>query len=110
MARYVINLAQLKSSAKIFVGRPNGERARKFFGLDDKKNREDSLKLVVPDNVMAINSSFFLGLFGPDVKRIGTEEDFFEYLDLSSVDPVHTARLKSAVRRVLIDPKLMSHD
>jgi|SRR5690554_4431905 len=102
-----VDLSKLGSNAKVFVGRPNGENAREFFHLDDVDYRSESLRLLVPEDLIAINSSFFLGLFGNDVKRIASEDAFFKYLDTSMIDEHHMKRLRKSVSRVLLDIKLM---
>ena len=60
------------------VGRENGENVLKKLaqsGLDFKKLEKecDKITFKIPENVVSINKSFFLGLFETQVQRLGKD-------------------------------------
>lgn len=57
----------------VFTGRPRGEQARKRLRLDGVA-AGDAVDVIIPNDVYALTSSYFLGLFGPSVRKFGLEE------------------------------------
>ena len=74
MTAFRIDLSELR--VKAFVGRPLGEAARKKFKLDEIDHREGDVDVVIPTNTMALNSSFFLGMFDKSIQHSGGKEQF----------------------------------
>lgn len=60
----------------VFAGRPKGERARRQLHLDEQDKLADVVAVRIPDDTYSLNSSFFLGLFGPSVVNFKTRERF----------------------------------
>lgn len=94
-----VNLEKL--SGKVFVGRANGQAARKYFRLNKYSEKDNRILFLVPKDTISVNSSFFLGLFGEDVQRIGDFDKFFEYVDIRFVDDRFKDQLEVAVKRSL---------
>ncbi|WP_041598407.1 hypothetical protein [Hahella chejuensis] len=92
-----------KLGGRVFVGRSSGKKARKYFKLDECNEKVCKLVIKVPENTISINSSFFLGLFGPDVERIHSVELFFDYVDISRLGERFQDQLKTAVSRSLLN-------
>jgi len=84
---------------RVFVGRSNGQRAREHFKLENCNEENCHIVFLIPKNTMSVNSSFFLGLFGVDVQRIGDFDLFFKYVDISKVDERFKKQLEIAVKR-----------
>ncbi len=59
--------------AKLFSGRPEGAAARKELNLNDLDNDDKNYSVVLPDDTISFNSSFFGGLFEESVIRLGRE-------------------------------------
>ena len=91
---------------RVFIGRPNGKKARKHFKLDALDVSKDKIRFKVPENTISINSSFFLGLFAQEVIECGSVEKFFEYVDISQVDERFQEQLRSVVSRSLFNKNL----
>lgn len=73
----IINLADHKDNeVKFFSGRPRGETVRLSLNLDSQENNTTEITVIVPDDVNSIHTSFFLGLFGPSVRKCGSRESF----------------------------------
>lgn len=62
----------------VYAGRPRGERARKQLKLDEQDKNGLVVNVRVPDDIYSLNSSFFLGLFGPSVIYFGNRNDFLK--------------------------------
>lgn len=67
-----------KLGGPVYAGRTKGERARQQLMLDDVDSRPGVVKVKIPDGTYSLNSSFFLGLFGPSVIRLRTRDAFLE--------------------------------
>lgn len=61
----------------VFTGRSRGEESRRRLGLD-KIGEDEIVEVTIPDDVYTITSSYFLGLFGPSVRKAGSREKFME--------------------------------
>ncbi len=70
----IINFEQL--GGPVYAGRPKGEKAREQFELDKEDGAGGVVRVVIPDDAFSLNSSFFLGLFGPSVRALGGREGF----------------------------------
>lgn len=83
---------------KVFVGRPKGERARVIAKLDRADERDSNVTVIVPEGVYSVNSSFFLGMFGPSVRR-WREEGFRERYKFVGTDISHA--VEDGIREAL---------
>jgi len=57
----------------VISGRPKGSQLRNEFNLDKLDSEDVEVTVEVPAEVISLNSSFFLGLFAPSVKKLGIE-------------------------------------
>jgi len=70
-----INLLKFRgTNSSTFTGRPQGKSVREELGLDSLDLDEETYDVLIPRGTTSINSSFFLGLFFPSVKRLGFEK------------------------------------
>lgn len=58
----------------MYSGRDHGIEVRKKLKLDEKDKDEKTYKFYIPNDTLAINSSFFGGLFSDSVISLGKEE------------------------------------
>lgn len=71
--------ARTSTAAKVFSGRERGKYWRQKFALD-QLDREDTQVIVsIPEDILSINLSFFLSLFGESVRSLGKEEFAHKY-------------------------------
>jgi hypothetical protein len=75
---------------RVFSGRERGKAVRGKADLDRLDARDDFVvDVIVPHDVVTISSSFFLGLFGASVRKLGEvrfrERFRFLGLDISEV-------------------------
>lgn len=67
-----INLEQFyEKSAPVLSGREKGAEIRNRLSLDKIDKDHEPMEVIIPEELYSINSSFFLGLFGPSVKSFG---------------------------------------
>ena len=57
----------------ILSGRPKGEELRQKLNLEKMDSEADAIKIIIPQHIVSLNSSFFLGLFTESVKKFGEE-------------------------------------
>ncbi len=71
----IIDLDEYRSNdSKVFAGRERGKLARQRADLDQIDHTDTTVLVRVPEDIYSINSSFFLGMFGPSIRRFGGEE------------------------------------
>lgn len=74
----IINLDDFRGKkSKILSGRDEGEAARVKLKMEKLDISVNQVKIIVPDDIWSINSSFFLGLFGESIRKMG-EDGFRE--------------------------------
>lgn len=67
----MINLAKFQTPGSVvFSGRPRGIDIRKTLDLDAVDRSEEQVEVIIPPEVVSVNSSFFLGLFGKSVRAL----------------------------------------
>ena len=67
----MINLAKFQTPGSVvFSGRPRGIDIRKSLGLDAVDFSAEQVEVSIPPEVVSVNSSFFLGLFGKSVRAL----------------------------------------
>lgn len=92
---------QGKKISKVFTGRDRGKLVREKSKLDMIEQTNDSVKIIIPDNIYSINPSFFEELFVNVVKKLGKEEFLrkFEFSSLGDYD--YEKPLNEAIDRIL---------
>lgn len=68
-----LNEARTSPAAKVFAGRERGKYWRQRFKLDDLDKSNEPVEVVIPEDVISLNISFFLSLFGESVRTLGRE-------------------------------------
>lgn len=77
-----INLGDLlrEEGGHNLAGHDRGIAARRHFGLDAADVAAEPVRVVVPDEVIALTSPFLRGMFGPSVRALGGDHDrFFDH-------------------------------
>lgn len=74
-----INLKQYINNKKVLSGREKGKKLREDLKLDEKDKTETSIGIEIPKEVYALNSSYFLGLFGASVRKFGKDKFLEKY-------------------------------
>ncbi|MES3628848.1 MAG: hypothetical protein PPP56_01640 [Longimonas sp.] len=62
------------SDAPVLSGRPRGKAVRESTCLDVIDDQEDNIVIRIPQDVYLVASSFFLGMLGPSIRKLGEEE------------------------------------
>ena len=65
--------ARTNKDVRVFAGRERGKHWRSEFSLDDLDVGREPVHVLIPDDVIAINISFFLSMFGKSVRTLGKE-------------------------------------
>lgn len=65
--------------ARNISGHERGSLARQRFGLDAADQNGDLVDIFVPDDIDAIASSFFQGMFSKSVKYYKSREEFLKH-------------------------------
>jgi len=87
--------------SKVFTGRDRGKSVREKSKLDRIEQDNNSVEIIIPNNIYSINPSFFEELFVNVVKKLGKEK-FLEKFKFSSIgDYNYDKPLKEAIDRIL---------
>lgn len=66
-----------KNGSRMFSGRDYGLEVRKKMGLNEKDQDQEVYTIQISDDILAVNSSFFGGLFAESVIKLG-EKGFLD--------------------------------
>ncbi len=102
MERVSFDLSKFSSGQqKIFSGRDYGIAVRNQICLERLEDGPDTnFKFIIPKYVVSLNSSFFLGLFGRSIRRLGIAafEKRFEF----DCEPHIQRNIEAGKRRALL--------
>lgn len=94
-----LNEARIPPTSEILSGRDCGEDFRRKFGLDAEDLKPSIVSVRIPDEIVSMNTSFFLGLFGPSV-RLLTPEGFLKKYKFVC-DEVHMSTIHEGMARAI---------
>jgi hypothetical protein len=97
-----IDLSQFRTPGSIvFSGRPRGEDLRRKLNLDEFDRDPGKVEVIIPDEIVSVNSSFFLGLFGPSVRFSRSEPKFLARYDFKCSDAA-LASIRKGIHEALV--------
>jgi len=75
-----INLMDVTDNGRVhnLSGKGHGENVREHFDLDRLDEEDGCVEVIVPNDIYAISSSFFSGMFSRSIQNLGGEERFLE--------------------------------
>jgi hypothetical protein len=89
-----------KLGGPVYVGRASGMQVRQRLKIDALDAQQGPIRVLIPDQTYAVNSSFFLGMFGPSLVRFDSREAFLQHYDFQA--PEHVLEtLKLVIDRAL---------
>ena len=94
-----LNQARTAPQAKVFAGRERGKYWRRQFKLDHVDLEEGSVDVLIPEDIISLNISFFLNLFGDSVRRLG-REGFKAHYHFKS-DPILELAIEQGIDQAL---------
>lgn len=74
MSTIIVDLTQV--AGPVYSGRDRGVALRDRIKLDANEDSAEAVDVVIPEGTYTLSSSFFLGLFGPSVKKCGSVDQF----------------------------------
>jgi hypothetical protein len=60
-----------EKTGKVLAGREKGEEVRDKLDLEKMDQNSEPVEVAIPGDVYSMNTSYFLGLFGPSVRTLG---------------------------------------
>jgi hypothetical protein len=94
-----LNIARTSPQAKVFAGRERGKYWRERFGLDALDASPDPVRVIIPLDIVSLNISFFLNLFGKSIRTLGRQEFIAHYIFES--DPVLRPLIDQGIEQAL---------
>lgn len=81
-----IDLAQITGeSSTLLAGHPRGLAVRAEFGLDQLDSSPEQVKVLIPEHINAITTSFVQGMFGGSIRRFGSKNLLLDHYDISDL-------------------------
>ena len=87
-------------NSRVLVGRPRGEKAREKYELSNVDSDGCIVTVEIPDFIMSVNSSFFLGMFGESIISSGSRQAFLEHYKFIA-KPELQERIEGYIARAL---------
>lgn len=78
--------ARTNKEVKVFAGRERGKYWRGEFRLDDLDKDPVQVEVMIPPDIIAVNISFFLSMFGKSVRALGKERFRQHYIFRCNAD------------------------
>lgn len=107
----IINLEDYREEGrKIFLGREHGEEIKKKSKFNEKIRLADKVILIIPDDIVSINPSFFEGLIHDAVILFGSDA-FYAKLSLKNNTNDYNNfynNLRMAVNNILLDQSILN--
>ncbi len=94
-----LNDARTTPAAKVFAGRERGRYWRTKFKLDELDNGTVPIRVLVPEDILSLNISFFLNLFGDSIRKLGRERFRAHYIFEN--DPILTPVIDQGIDQAL---------
>lgn len=88
-----------KGNSKVFSGREEGKSVRQKLNLDKTDSLEEKTIVVFPSDTISLNSSFFLGVFGPSIRTLG-EKKFKEIYTFDCPEFINSS-IEDGIKRAL---------
>jgi len=83
-----------KLGGPVYVVRANGAQARQKLKVDALDAEKETIRVLIPERTYAVNSSFFLGMFGPSLTRFDSRDAFLGHYKFEGPEHVlETLRL-----------------
>ena len=80
MANITINLQNFRTPAsKVFTGRDRGEKVRKESKIDTLTEQNDSITIVIPEDIRSINPSFLEEFLVNVVTKLGKDRFYTKF-------------------------------
>lgn len=96
--KFVLNFDRF--GGPVYSGRDRGELARTESGIDKLDDTNQIVISKVPSGTYTITSSFFLGLFGPSMRKAGSRKKFLDKYQFE-MSSSFEATLESCIQRAL---------
>jgi len=67
-----IDLGDFRSpESRVYSGQDRGKTVRKKLKIKETEHQYQIIKIIIPEDTISLNTSFFLGFLGESVKRYG---------------------------------------
>ena len=98
-----LNLVTDNGKVTNLSGKERGLAARELFKIDTLDNSKEPISVITPNTLITIAPSYFLGIFGESVVKLGGKEQFLEkykfYTSPNVMRQILTGISRSLMRR-----------
>lgn len=98
-----IDLSKYSNETKVFSGKDFGMKVRKELDLDGLDSTDTKVIINIPNDIISLNSSFFLGLFGPSVRKLNKYGFKYKYIFNYNDDLILEVSIENGIERALND-------
>jgi hypothetical protein len=83
---HIVDFSNLEGP--VYTGRDRGEALRKQLHIEEFDDDNASVNVIIPASTYTVSSSFFLGMFGPSVRKLGSLELFWKKFQFNAPKPL----------------------
>jgi hypothetical protein len=98
-----INFKELTNDGEVrnLSGHERGHAARENYHLDAADDANEAVRIIVPEEIYSVTSSFFQGMFSESVRRAGTRESFLSRFEFDA-PPVVLRQIERGIEASLM--------
>jgi hypothetical protein len=98
-----INFKELTNDGEVrnLSGHERGRAARENYHLDEADAVSEAVRVVVPEDVYSVTSSFFQGMFSESVRNAGTRDAFLARFEFDA-PPVVLRQIERGIEASLM--------
>ncbi len=98
----------LEEGSKALAGRNMGEIKRKLINLEDLEKQNEIIEIIFPDDLLSLNTSFFLGFFTPSI-RLLKKDGFLKKYIFTGPEKINST-IEKGIIRALKDASALEGD
>lgn len=101
----------LSNVGEILSGRDTGQIVRKKSNLENEEKKYSKVIIILPENIIGINPSFFLGFLGDSVRNCSSKDAFLEKFKIIydiEKNPYLIEDIEDGIERALKEGGLLS--
>lgn len=103
MCHEIIQIKFSEFDGPLFSGRQRGINSRIKAKLDDIDNSNIKVSFIMPDDLLTITSSFFLGMFDKSITKYPNKKDFFSKYSFKNLPESIYIQMNDWFDRVLLN-------
>lgn len=91
-----------RKESKVFTGRPEGQKVRKDLKLDEIDKNDIVVNILIPNDTLSVNSSFFSGMFQKSLSTLGETQFRKKYQFICRKEVIIKINIEQNIKNCLL--------